>query len=119
MERRIGAHRLDAEITLLIPTLGRSLIHDCLDSVVSGKKWPGQIIVVDQGGNLDIAGWLDRIAEQGITTRYVRSNETGRAKALNQGLRLVESALFDRPTFAWAMIDGMFVLILAIATLRG
>jgi GT2 family glycosyltransferase len=92
VERRTGAHRIDPEITLLIPTLGRSLIHDCLDSVVCGKKWPGQIIVVDQGGTLDIVGWLDRIAEQGVTTQYVPSNDIGRAKALNQGLRLVKSA---------------------------
>ncbi len=92
VERRTDARRIDPEITLLIPTLGRSLIHDCLNSVVCGKKWPGQIIVVDQGGNLDIAGWLDQIAEQGIATQYVRSNETGRSQALNQGLRLVESA---------------------------
>jgi GT2 family glycosyltransferase len=82
---------VDAEITLLIPTLGRGLLRDCLGSVVCGEKWPGRIIVVDQGGNENIPTWLEKINELGIETTYVRSHDVGRSKGLNVGLRLVKS----------------------------
>ncbi|MFQ5983176.1 MAG: glycosyltransferase family 2 protein [Woeseiaceae bacterium] len=82
---------IDNELTLLIPTLGRPLICDCLRSIVAGSLWPGQIIVVDQGPMEEIPMWLDEIATLGIRTRYRRSAETGRSRALNQGLELVDS----------------------------
>lgn len=86
-----GLRPIDDEITLLIATLGRRMIRDCLGSVIDGHVWPLQIIVIDQGGIGEISGWLDEIANLGIRTCYQHSRETGKSKALNQGLRLVDS----------------------------
>jgi GT2 family glycosyltransferase len=79
------------DLTLLVPTLGRPLLHDCLRSVLAGTIWPGQITVVDQGQESDIASWLDEISALGIGTRYIPSTDTGRARGLNLGLRSVDT----------------------------
>ncbi len=89
----IQARPTQANLTLLIPTLGRDLLRDCLQSVLAGSLWPAEITVVDQGGSADIPRWLDEIADLGITTRYLPSSETGRARGLNQGLRAVATEL--------------------------
>lgn len=88
---RPGSRPIDDEITLLIATLGRRMIRDCLRSVIGGHLWPVQIIVVDQGGIGEISGWLDEIANLGIRTLYQHSRGTGKSLALNRGLRLVDS----------------------------
>jgi GT2 family glycosyltransferase len=88
---RPGLRPIDDEITLLIATLGRRMIRDCLWSIIVGHIWPVQIIVIDQGGIDEISGWLDEIANLGIRTVYRHSRETGKSRALNQGLRLVDS----------------------------
>ena len=87
----VGLRPVDSEITLLIPTLGREMIGECLLSVLAGRCWPGQIIVVDQGGIVEISTCLEEIAKLRIRTRYVRSRQTGRSRGLNRGLELIDS----------------------------
>ncbi len=86
-----GLRPIDSEIALLIATLGREMIGECLRSVLAGRCWPGQIIVVDQGGIAEISACLEEIAKLGIRTRYVRSRQTGRSRGLNRGLELIDS----------------------------
>jgi GT2 family glycosyltransferase len=77
---------VDSEIALLIPTLGRDLLFDCLRSVLEGSRWPGQIVVVDQGRREVIGTWLAQIRSLGIDTLHLQSRERGRSRALNRGL---------------------------------
>jgi GT2 family glycosyltransferase len=82
---------IDSEITLLIPTLGREMIAETLRSILAGRSWPGQIVIVDQGGVAAIAACLDEIAKLGIRARYIRSRQTGRSRGLNRGLEIIET----------------------------
>ncbi len=86
-----GSRPVDNEMSLLIPTLGREMIGACLRSVLSGRCWPGCIVIIDQGGVEGISACLDEIAKIGIRTRYVHSTQTGRSCGLNRGLELISS----------------------------
>ena len=82
---------IDDEITLLIPTLGRDLLFNCLRSVLEGSRWPGQIIVVDQGRRAVIGTWLVQVGSLGINTLHLQSRERGRSRALNRGLERINT----------------------------
>jgi len=84
-----GSRAIDRDMTLLIPTLGRDMIRDSFAAVLAGSRWPGHIVVVDQPGSERVAAWLGEIERLGIRTSHVRSQETGRARALNRGLLAV------------------------------
>jgi hypothetical protein len=43
------------DITLVIPTLDRSILEESLLWIALGTRWPAQIIVVDQSSSLIIA----------------------------------------------------------------
>jgi GT2 family glycosyltransferase len=79
------------DVTLLIPTLGRPIIANCLGAVLAGSAWPGSIIVVDQGGSVQIASRIEDLRGLGIDGRYVHCTDRGRALGLNVGLRLVST----------------------------
>lgn len=79
------------EISIVIPTIGRSILRRCLDSISEGTELPGTVVVVDQSSNREIAEWLGLLRSSGVETRYIASNQTGRASALNRGLEQVKS----------------------------
>ena len=54
------------DISIIIPTLGRQILENCLLSIAEGSSWPGHIIVVDQGSNTEIVSWLDTLESFGI-----------------------------------------------------
>lgn len=101
---------LAEDVTLVIPTLGRPILADCLGAVLAGNAWPGAIIVVDQGASSLVEAWLGDLCELGIDARYVSCQGRGRARGLNAGLRLVRTpfvAITDDdciPAAGW--IDG-------------
>lgn len=78
-------------LTLLIPTLGRPILAECLGALLAGSAWPAVIIVVDQGASPDVAGWLADVRSLGIDARHEPCAGRGRALGLNVGLRLVET----------------------------
>jgi GT2 family glycosyltransferase len=77
------------ELTMVIPTLGRESVAQCLGAVLAGTVWPARIIVVDQGGSEQIAAWLGELRGLGLESHHERSAGRGRALGLNVGLRLV------------------------------
>jgi GT2 family glycosyltransferase len=90
LERARRAPRpLAADVTLVIPTLGRPILADTLGALLEGTAWPGAVIVVDQGPSQAIAGWLADLRGLGIGARHERCTGRGRALGLNVGLRLV------------------------------
>ena len=88
------APTIDAELTLVIPTLGRSLLRRTLESVVAGTAWPGRVIVVDQGQKAEIQALAEELCARGLDVEYVPSTRTGRAAGLNTGIDRVTSRYF-------------------------
>jgi GT2 family glycosyltransferase len=81
-----------ADVSVVIPTLGRELLGGCLDSIAAGTVWPAELIVVDQGSTGFTAPWIDRIERRGLAITHVRSTETGIAAGTNRGLERVRTA---------------------------
>jgi GT2 family glycosyltransferase len=79
------------DITVVIPTLGRPILEECLHWLAAGSAWPGGLIVVDQGRNPQVASWLDELQSTGIKTHYFPSDQRGRASGVNRGLELAQT----------------------------
>jgi GT2 family glycosyltransferase len=79
------------DISVVIPTLGRPILESCLSWLVDGSHWPGCVIVVDQGSNPTVAGWLDFLQQAALPTQYVPSGQTGRSAGINRGLEMVKT----------------------------
>jgi GT2 family glycosyltransferase len=79
------------DITVLIPTLGREMLQGCLQSIAIGNDWPANLIVVDQGSNPRIEGWLRALRSMGMCTEYVPSSQKGVAAARNRGIERVRT----------------------------
>ncbi|HEX3233700.1 MAG TPA: glycosyltransferase [Gemmatimonadales bacterium] len=79
------------DITVVIPTIGRALLRDCLRSVAEGSAWPSRLVVVDQGTNQDVDAWIDELKARGLMAERLRSAQTGAAAARNRGFERVVS----------------------------
>lgn len=79
------------DITLVIPTLGRAILEECLHWIVSGSAWPGGMIVVDQGSSRQVRAWIEGLQSKGIKAEYVSSAQHGKAAALNRGIERVKT----------------------------
>ena len=62
-----------ADVSIVIPTLGRPILEACLASVLLADSWPARIIVVDQSGSPAIADLLRRVETLGVPCLYVPS----------------------------------------------
>lgn len=80
------------DISVLIPTLGRVILQESLYRIGAGSVWPGELVIVHQGDNPQVAQWLDKLRDLGIKVRHIRSAQRGRAAALNRGLEQVSTA---------------------------
>jgi Predicted glycosyltransferases len=74
------------DISLVIPTLGRPILEQCLYWILMGSTWPACLIVVQQGSNMDVAGWLERVRHIGIPVKHILSTQRGRSAGINRGL---------------------------------
>jgi GT2 family glycosyltransferase len=74
------------DISLVIPTLGRPILEQCLYWILMGSSWPACLIVVEQGSNSDVAGWLERVRQLGIPVKHILSTQRGRSAGINRGL---------------------------------
>jgi glycosyltransferase involved in cell wall biosynthesis len=83
--------RIAADITVVIPTVGRPLLRDCLRSIAAGLVWPAELIVVDQSRGNDVAAWVAALRAEGLTARHLPSADTGIASATNRGLERVRT----------------------------
>jgi GT2 family glycosyltransferase len=79
------------DVSVVIPTVGRGLLEDCLGSIANGTAWPAEVIVVDQGATSMVGLWIDRLARRGLVLTHIRSNESGIAAATNRGLERVRT----------------------------
>jgi GT2 family glycosyltransferase len=83
-----GPDSIAADVTVVIPTVGRPLVRDCLRSIADAEVRPAEVIVVDQSGSDELAAWLGELRAAGLPSRHVPSAETGIANATNRGLEL-------------------------------
>jgi GT2 family glycosyltransferase len=79
------------DISVVIPTLGRSILESCLRWLADGSVWPQRVILVDQGRNPVVATWLAQLDAVGLKTLYVPSSRRGRSAGINRGLEQVQS----------------------------
>ena len=79
------------DISLVIPTLGRPILEQCLYWILLGSTWPACLIVVEQGANTDVAGWLERVQHIGIPVKHILSTQRGRSAGINRGLEQAET----------------------------
>src|SRR5688572_17295159 len=74
------------DISIVIPTLGRPILEQCLYWILMSRIWPACLIVVEQGSNPDVAGWLERVRHIGIPVKHILSTQRGRSAGINRGL---------------------------------
>ena len=86
-----SAHPTEGELTVVIPTVGRSILRQCLEALRSGDVWPACVVVVDQSGSPEVEAILADVRSRGMDTRYVPSSQTGRAAGVNRGIERAET----------------------------
>lgn len=74
------------DITVVIPTLGRPILEQCLYWILRGSAWPAGLIVVEQGANPQVDNWLECVRKMGIPVRHILSTQRGRSAGINRGL---------------------------------
>lgn len=79
------------DVSIVIPTLGREILEQCLYWILAGSAWPGCLIVVEQGTNPNVEKWLTCVHEIGIPVKHIRSTQRGRSAGINRGLEQVDT----------------------------
>jgi GT2 family glycosyltransferase len=79
------------DVAVLIPTLGRDILEASLAAIAAGTRWPGELILVDQGANPRVETWAAMLTAAGLPVTHLRAPRRGRAAALNRGLERVEA----------------------------
>jgi GT2 family glycosyltransferase len=79
------------DLSIVIPTLGRKILEQCLYWIVTGSTWPGCLIVVEQGSNNEVSEWLQYLQSIGIEVKHIRSEQRGRSAGINRGLEQVNT----------------------------
>lgn len=82
------------DFTVVIPTLGRATLEQCLSSILHGTRWPRQIIIIDQGNESKVADWLACLEAAGIATMHLRAEPRGPGAARNRGFEQVQTRFF-------------------------
>ena len=78
--------RTTADVTIVIPTLGRPILKRALDAIRGGTMLPAEVIVVDQGSSPVIEQLLRDASAGGLATRWIPSTQRGRARGVNRGI---------------------------------
>lgn len=79
------------DISVVIPTLGRDTLAECLQRIAAGDAWPASVIVIDQGSEPRVRQWVSERVSEGLAVQHVDAPRRGRAAAVNRGLERVTS----------------------------
>jgi GT2 family glycosyltransferase len=79
------------DLSVVIPTLGREMLKDCLRALAMANMRPATVIVVDQGRVDAIARLAAEFGQAGLDVQYVPSGRTGRSAGLNDGISRVRT----------------------------
>lgn len=91
MNERAASWPVLEEISVVIPTLGRETLVECLRRLAEGDARPARLILVDQGDNPLVAEWVAAAVGQGMRVEHHRAPRRGRAAAVNRGLERVRT----------------------------
>lgn len=80
------------DMSIVIPTLGRKILEQSLFWILMGSAWPRDLIIVEQGSNMEVNAWLDRVRSMGIQVKHIRSGQRGRSAGVNRGLEQVTTS---------------------------
>jgi len=83
-----------SDLTLVVPTVGRPVLREVLNSIARGSRWPSQLIIVDQSDGDDVANHVDHLARAGLQIDHVRAARRGVAAARNRGIERVRTRWF-------------------------
>ncbi|MGH7544430.1 MAG: glycosyltransferase family 2 protein [Gemmatimonadota bacterium] len=86
-----GTRPVFDDISVVIPTLGRETLVECLERIADGDAWPARVILVDQGDNPLVAEWVAGQTGRGLAVEHHRAPRRGRAAAVNRGLERVRT----------------------------
>jgi GT2 family glycosyltransferase len=89
----VSPHQILSDVTLVIPTVGRSLLDDCLESIRASQAWPAALLVVDQSSSAAIADHVNELRRRGLNATHLPMRGSGIAAAMNHGLSHVGTAL--------------------------
>jgi GT2 family glycosyltransferase len=76
-----------ADLTVVIPTIGRPVLAQCLEALAGGSALPARVVVVDQSGSESTRRLVDEARRRGLPTVYVSSNGRGPGAGRNEGVR--------------------------------
>jgi GT2 family glycosyltransferase len=79
------------DMSVVIPTLGRTILEQSLYWILMGNAWPARLIVVEQGSNKDVTDWLNAMESLGMRVKLILSNQRGRSAGINRGLEQVNT----------------------------
>jgi GT2 family glycosyltransferase len=74
------------DVTVVIPTLGRTILQRALDAVAAGTRLPAEVIVVDQGRSEAVRDMLHTLTARGVPARWLPFDQRGRARGVNRGI---------------------------------
>ena len=89
-----NAPQVSGDISVVIPTMGRQMLRECLDSIAAGQLLPHGVVVVDQSSNDEVREWLAPLSRLGVEVRHLPSSQTGRAAGVNRGIERVTTEYF-------------------------
>jgi GT2 family glycosyltransferase len=84
-------HAVLHDVSLVVPTVGRPLLKDCLRSISASEVWPAELLVVDQSGSAEIAAQVEELRRRGMNAAHLPMNGAGIAAAMNHGVRHVRT----------------------------
>jgi GT2 family glycosyltransferase len=79
------------ELTVVIPTLGRSMLRGTLEALAYGSVRPAEVIVIDQGRRDELASMAAEYTEAGMPIIWIPSHRIGRSAGLNDGMSRVHT----------------------------
>jgi GT2 family glycosyltransferase len=83
-----------ADLSVVIPTLGRQTLGVVVDSIGAGSAWPSCVIVVDQSDGEDVSRSVTSLERRGISVDVVKAPPRGVAAARNRGIERVMTRWF-------------------------
>lgn len=75
-----------SDVSVIIPTLGRPLLRDAMQSIVDGTAWPALLVVLDQSSSSAVATWVAELRARGMAAEHIPSTQRGVAAARNRAL---------------------------------
>jgi GT2 family glycosyltransferase len=82
------------DLTLIVPTIGRTVVRQVLESVALGSHWPTRLIIVDQSDGDFVAGLAGRLSEARMQVDHFRAPRRGVAAGRNRGIERVATRWF-------------------------